>query len=71
MSKYDCVNPAFQYRYQCSPVVSIQMSPKQARLLLGLLEDTINDEDFKYAYNEDERETLKDLYERYKHCIGC
>lgn len=64
------VNPAFLYRqYMCSPRVSIELTPHQAELLIGMLEDQINDEDFQYAYNETDRNALKEVYEKYKHLV--
>ena len=61
-------NPAWLYRqYACIPSRTMDLTPYQAELLIGLLEDNINDEDFKYAYNEKERSALKEIYEKYKH----
>ena len=60
-------NPAFLYRqYMCSPRVGIELTPHQAKLLIWMLEDVINDECFKYAYNETDRNALKEVYEKYK-----
>ena len=64
------VNPALLYRkYMCSKRVGIELTPHQAKLLIGMLEDQINDEDFQYAYNETERNALKEVYEKYKHLV--
>ena len=61
-------NPAFIHRqFACTPSRTMDLTPYQAELLIGLLEDNINDEDFKYAYNEKERSALKEIYEKYKH----
>lgn len=63
-------NPAFLYRqYMCKPSTVLALTPHQAKLLIGMLEDAVNDEDFKYAYNETDRNALKEVYEKYKQLV--
>ena len=63
-------NPAFIHRqYMCSPRVVIELTPHQAQLLIGMLEDEIHDEDFQYAFNEADRNALKEVYEKYNDLI--
>ena len=63
-------NPAFIYRqYMCRPSVLIELTPHQAKLLMGMLGDEIYDEDFRYAYNETDRNALREVYEKYKQLI--
>lgn len=49
--------------------VSMELTTHQAELLIGMLEDQINDEDFQYAYNETDRNALKKVYEKYKQLV--
>ena len=44
----------------------MELTPHQAQLLMGMLEDEIHDEDFQYAFNEADRNALKEVYEKYK-----
>ena len=63
-------NPAYLHRqYMCSPRVVIELTPHQAKLLIGMLEDEIHNEDFQYAYNEEDGNALKEVYEKYKDLI--
>lgn len=64
------INPAYIHReYICSPRAVIELTPHQAKLLIGMLEDEIHNEDFKYAYNEEDGNALKEVYEKYKDLI--
>ena len=53
----------------CSPRFVMELTPHQAELLIGMLEDQIQDEGFKYAYDKTDRNALKEVYEKYKKLV--
>ena len=64
------MNPAFIHQqYMCSPRFVMELTPHQAELLIGMLEDQIQDEGFKYAYDKTDRNALKEVYEKYKKLV--
>ena len=46
--------------------VVVDMPIEQARTIIGLVEDTVNDSEFETAWMDDQKEHLKNFLARYK-----